>query len=486
MKNEKNFIPRDCNETEYLRSRLREWEAVFKNCRDGISVVDKNGIILRSNPAMQKLYQLSAEDYVGKSISELVRKGVFSISISEEVITSKKPVTLMQEISTGTKCLTMGVPVFGDDGELEMIVINSHDITELYSLNEKLSQSQLMADVYQAQLTDVRLAQLQNEDIIVRSKKMLDILDLARRLALVDTTVLITGESGVGKEVVAKVLHRANPDRSEKAFIIINCGAIPHNLLEAELFGYERGAFTGASTEGKPGSFELANGGSIFLDEVGEMPLDLQVKLLRVLQERNFKRVGGTKEINVDVRVIAASNKSLLRLVKTGNFRDDLYYRLNVVPLRIPPLRERKNDIVALATHFVHNFNKKYGFKKILSADLIDVMERYDWPGNVRELKNVVERMMVTSEKNVLRAENFPVDTFDEKIYSNNAINCSKNSSLKEIIEETERKAINDVLGSSRTIAIAAKRLGLSRATLARKMQMYGIKKRWTGLNNGI
>jgi PAS domain S-box-containing protein len=466
------------NELEYLRRRLREWEAVFENCRDGMSVVDKNGIILRSNPAMQKLYQLSAEDYVGKSVSDLVSKGIFSISISEKVIASKKPVSLMQEISTGPICLTMGVPVFGDDGEVEMVVINSHDVTELYLLKEKLIQSQKLADGFQAQLTDLRISQLQKEDIIVRSKKMLDILDLARRLAVVDTTVLIMGESGVGKEVVARILHRANPKRSDKAFITINCGAIPYNLLEAELFGYERGAFTGASKEGKSGSFELADGGSIFLDEVGELPLDLQVKLLRVLQEKSFKRVGGIKEINVDVRVIAASNKDLLSLVKRGNFREDLYYRLNVVPLTISPLRERKEDIVALSRHFLQRFNEKYGFKKILSAELIDVMERYDWPGNVRELKNIVERMVVTSEDSILKAEYFPVENFTERVNDSGIVNYFKDGTLKEILEGTEKRVINDVLENSRTTAIAAKCLGMSRATLARKMQKYGIKRR--------
>ena len=270
---------------------------------------------------------------------------------------------------------------------------------------------------------------------------MLDTLDLARRLAVVDTTVLIMGESGVGKEVVARILHRANPKRSDKAFITINCGAIPYNLLEAELFGYERGAFTGASKEGKSGSFELADGGSIFLDEVGELPLDLQVKLLRVLQEKNFKKVGGIKEINVDVRVIAASNKDLLGLVKKGDFREDLYYRLNVVPLKISPLRERKEDIVALSRHFLQYFNERYGFEKILSAELIDVMERYNWPGNVRELKNIVERMVVTSEENILKAEYFPVENVAERNNDNSIINHFKGSNLKEILEDTEKKA---------------------------------------------
>jgi PAS domain S-box-containing protein len=478
MKKEVDSTNKILYELDYLRKRLREWEAVFENCRDGISVVDKNGFILRSNPAMQNLYQLPADEYVGKNVTDLVKEGIFNISVSEEVISSKKPVSRMQEISTGIKCLTMGVPVFGDDGEVELVVVNSHDVTELYSLKESLIQSKKLVDGYQAQLTDMRITQMQKEDIIVRSKKMLDILDLARRLAIVDTTVLIMGESGVGKEVVARILHRANPKRSEKAFITLNCGAIPHNLLESELFGYEHGAFTGASREGKAGSFELADGGSIFLDEVGELPLDLQVKLLRVLQERNFKRIGGTKEINVNVRVIAASNKELLELVKKGKFREDLYYRLNVVPLKIPPLRERKEDIVALARHFVQYFNRKYGFEKILSAELIDVMERYDWPGNVRELKNFVERMMVTSEENIMRAENFPADNSAESLHLAPNHLTLKGNSLAEILADVEKKAIAEFLKNSKSTTIAARRLGISRATLARKMKKYGLKRR--------
>lgn len=484
MKTRKDPIPRKIyDEIEYLRRRLREWEAVFENLHDGISIVDKNGIILRSNPAMQKLYQLSAEEYVGKNVFELVKKGIFNTSISEKVFLTGEPVNLMQEISTGIKCLTMGVPVFGDDDEVEMVVVNSHDVTELYLLKERLLQSQKLADGYQAQLTDMRITQMQKEDIIVRSKNMLDILDLSRRLAAVDTTVLILGESGVGKEVVARLLHRANPKRSDKAFITINCGAIPHNLLEAELFGYNRGAFTGAAREGKYGLFELADGGSIFLDEVGELPLDLQVKLLRVLQERNFKRIGGTKEINVDVRVIAASNKNLLELVKTGKFREDLYYRLNVVPLKIPPLRERKEDIIALARHFLQHFNNKYVFEKILSAELIDVMEKYDWPGNVRELKNIVERMVVTSEANILKPEKFPADNSVERVNHAGSNNLFQDHTMKEVLEDTEKKVIKEVLKSSKTTTIAAKKLGMSRATLARKMKKYGIKRRTTCFN---
>lgn len=468
------------DEIEYLEKKVHQWEAIFENSLCGISVIDKNGKVLYSNPAMQKLYQLSAKDYVGKNTNELEENGIFNKSVAQEILLLKKPVSIMQEISSGKKCLTMGVPVFQDSGEIKMIVVNSYDVTELYKLKEKLVQSQKLADCYHKQLTEMRITQLKKEeDIIVRSKKMLNVLDLAQRVSAVDATVLILGESGVGKEVVARLLHRANSKRSKKAFVTINCGALPHNLLEAELFGYEHGAFTGASKEGKSGLFEVADGGSILLDEVGELSLDLQVKFLRVLQERNFKRVGGTKEINVDVRVIAASNKDLLELVNEGKFREDLYYRLNVVPIIIPPLRERKEDIFALANYFARHFNKKYQFEKILSSELIDIMERYDWPGNVRELKNIVERMMVTSEEDILIPENFPIDISPEKVnYDSWNTNYFQYNNINEILEDVECKVINEVLQNSKTTYIAAKQLGVSRATLARKMQKYGIKRR--------
>ncbi|MCG8402248.1 MAG: sigma 54-interacting transcriptional regulator, partial [Firmicutes bacterium] len=373
---------------------------------------------------------------------------------------------------------TTGAPILREDGQVEMVVVTSHDVTELYALKERLRQSQKLAFGYQAELTDMRIAQMQKDDIVVRSKKMLDILDLARRLAVVDTTVLISGESGVGKEVVATLLHRASPRRSDKSFIKVNCGAIPRDLLESEMFGYEPGAFTGAAKEGKLGLFELADGGSIFLDEVGELPLELQVKLLRVVQEKEFTRIGGAKLIKVDVRVIAASNRDLLELVDRGDFREDLFYRLSVVPLKLPPLRERKEDIVALAQYYVRLFNRKYCFEKVLSAELIDVMESYGWPGNVRELANVVERMVVTSKGNFLGAGEFPVENATPRINGRFRECLAGEKSLNKIIAETERLAIIDVLQNSRNTGSAAKTLGVSRATLARKMSKYGIRRR--------
>ncbi len=488
MENEQQYRT-DCGggdqELQDLRSRLREVDAAFESCHTGISIVDRYGRVLRSNPAMQNLLQLSVNEYVGRKMSDMVEEGVFNVSVSEKVISSGEPVSFLQEIKTGAKCLTIGIPVFGSDGELEIVVVSSHDVTELYLLRERLKQSQKLVNGYKAQLAD--LIQMQKKDVIARSKKIKDTLALARRLANVDTTILILGESGVGKEIVARLLHKANQRRSKQAFITINCGAIPRDLLEAELFGYEHGAFTGAAKGGKSGLFELADGGSILLDEVAELPLDLQVKLLRVLQEKEFIRVGGSKVIRMDVRIIASTNRDLLELVNKGLFRKDLYYRLNVVPLEVPPLRARKEDILPLATHYLREFNHKYGQEKILSADLIDVMESYHWPGNVRELMNVLERMIVTTEGNILQAGDFPVGNNQMVMKARSTITqsnypdqCLKEENLGMILKETEKAVIAEVLTGSRTTALAAKRLGISRSTLARKMRGYGIKRRST------
>jgi PAS domain S-box-containing protein len=459
-----------------MKERLHQMEAVFEHSCDGMSIVDRNGNIVLTNPAMMRLYRLSLDEYVGRNVDDLVREGLFNTSVSKKVIASGHTVSILQEIRTGVKCLTTGVPIFGADGEIEMIVVNSHDVTELYALKEKLRRSNIPDNEYLAEFPDIH--QLQREGIVVRSKKMLDALNLARRLASLDATVLITGESGVGKEVVATILHKDSPRRSGHSFVKINCGAIPPSLLESEFFGYEYGAFTGAAKEGRTGLFELADGGSIFLDEISELSPDLQVKLLRVLQEREFTRIGSSKVIKVDVRVIAATNKNILEIVSNGSFRQDLYYRLNVVPLNIPPLRERKEDIVALAQHYVRHFNKLYGFEKVLQAELIDVMENYPWNGNVRELINFVERMVVTSRGNILRVEEFPVEAPDSNDNDCSTESVFNDRDMKQILGETEKRMIATILKQNKNCEKAAEAMGISRATLARKMRKYGIKMR--------
>ncbi|WP_246582968.1 sigma-54 interaction domain-containing protein [Clostridium simiarum] len=310
-------------------------------------------------------------------------------------------------------------------------------------------------------------------DMIVEDKLMIDILKIVTSLSKVDTTVLILGETGVGKEGLAKYMHY-NSKRKDKPFITINCGAIPENLIESELFGYEAGAFTGASKEGKIGLFQLAHEGTVFLDEVGELPLEVQVKLLRVLQEKQIEKVGGIKSTKVDVRVLGATNKDLKDLVEKGEFREDLYYRLSVFPIEIPPLRKRKGDIVPLVKYFSKIINEKYNFKCEFEEEALDCLQWYEWPGNIRELKNIVERHIVMQREGFIRKNDLNDYIYKEGnrelTFSINNL-CIKGYGLKEIIQKIELEIIDDAIDRYGNIRMAAKALGVDPSTLIRKRQ---------------
>lgn len=279
------------------------------------------------------------------------------------------------------------------------VITNVRDITELISLNKKLQTEIDRADLYQSQL----MKESSDENIVCNSQAFSSILNIARKISRMDSTVLILGETGVGKEIVAQYIHKHSM-RDDKPYIKINCGAIPQNLLESELFGYVPGAFTGASAKGKSGMFELADTGTLFLDEIGELPINLQSALLRVLQDHEVTRVGGQKSKKVDVRIVAATNQNLEEMIEEGTFRSDLYYRLNVVSINIPPLRERKDDIPKLAEKTLENLNQKYGVHKVMSPHFIRHLLRGDWPGNVRELRNFIEKQFVLSDETILDA----------------------------------------------------------------------------------
>lgn len=319
------------------------------------------------------------------------------------------------------------------------------------------------------------------KDIIGISKPILDIVENIKNIAPTPATVLILGESGVGKELFSKAIHKFS-DRADKPFIKINCAAIPEDLLESELFGYEKGAFTGAYTT-KKGKFELANGGTIFLDEIGDMPISLQAKILRVLQEKEVERIGSSKPIKINVRVIAATNKDLQEMVNQGTFREDLYYRLNVIPIYIPPLRERKEDIPVIANSFVERFNKEYGKNVFLSEELMDLFLKYDWPGNVRQLQNTIERMVILSKKDVLTPEDLPKDIkIDRKTVKNpetHFVNIKTTPSKLELpktVEEIEKEAIINALEETNYIVKhAAKILGMTPRQVRYRMEKYGI-----------
>jgi len=430
---------------------------------DGIIVVDERGEIVSSNRAYKKMAdQLSREMSVseqypadgGFPLTELV------VRVSQQVCKTGSPVSLMQRFPGGREIMLTGNPVTGlQKKDITRVVVNCRDITELNELHRQLETSRQLTGVYQSELEALRKCDLERT-IVCHSRVMRNCLDLAVRVARVDSTVLISGESGTGKEVVARLIHQVGR-RAKAPFIRINCGAIPENLLESELFGYQPGAFTGARREGKPGLLELAHGGTVFLDEVGELPLALQVKLLTVIQERELTRVGGTRAVPVDIRFLAATNRNLARMVEEGLFRADLFYRLNVVPLCIPPLRERREEIPFLVAHFVHKFNEKYGLHKKIEQKVIDRLMTYHWPGNVRELENLVERLLVLSAEDNIGLQELPPH-FLEIPAGNNP--------------EDEKELIRRLYSRLRSTRKVAGVLGVNQSTVVRKMKKYDLR----------
>jgi transcriptional regulator with PAS, ATPase and Fis domain len=305
------------------------------------------------------------------------------------------------------------------------------------------------------------------DDIVVNSKKMKHIMDIIQIVSKVDSIVLITGESGTGKEKVVDAIYK-NSNRADKPLIKINCGAIPDTLFESELFGYEAGSFTGARKNGKMGFFELANTGTLLLDEIGELSLPSQVKLLRVIQEREVLRIGSAKPTPIDVRIIAATNRDLWQMVKEGKFRQDLYYRLNVININVPPLRERKDDIIPLAQYFVAMFNKKHNKDKKLSLALCQLFLEMEWPGNIREIENVIETMVVLAPGNILLPEHMPMQNNDEETQP--ALVLHGILSFKEAQEELERQLFENAAAKYHTTREIAHALGIDQSTVSRKM----------------
>ena len=453
------------NELADTKALKDEMDAVIQASFDGIVVTDGNGVVLRINDAYQRITGLNREELVGRNMSELTESGIYDHSDVIMVIESKKSVTFTQKLKSGKSILVTGNPIFNDNGELVRIITNARDLTELDQLRQEVEHANHLRRHYENELNRIRM----EDSFIAKATSSQNLQELITRVSKVDSTILIQGESGVGKEIVARELHHQSP-RWDKPYIKINCAAIPESLLESELFGYEKGAFTGARKEGKMGIFELAHQGTLFLDEVGDIPLHLQVKLLRVLQENEVTRVGGNYPIKIDVRVIAATNRNLRDMIKAKQFREDLYYRLNVVPIMVPPLRERKEEIEPLILHFLELFNKKYDLNKIINPQLIKAMQNYEWPGNIRELRNVIERAVVTSPDMVIQEINFPGS--EEHLFSSEEL---PSISLKLEIEQYEKELLKkyiDKYGSSRKVASV---LGTSQTTIWRKANQYGL-----------
>jgi len=452
-----------------IRMLKDELETIIESSYDGIVVTDGDGKVLKINTAWMKMvgYDEMENDELVLGMEE---KGVIFPSATLLAMSEKRRVSFIQNSLNGKKFLATGTPIFDSQENITRVVTNIRDIDELNKLRKQIEETMRLEKYYskEKKLDHFSFA---SENIVANSIEFGRILQTASNVAGVDSTVLILGESGVGKEVVANFIHKLSK-RKDKSLIKINCGAIPENLIESELFGYDTGAFTGANRKGKNGLIELAHGGTLFLDEIGDLPLNLQVKLLRVIQEKRLIRLGGEVEREVDVRIIAATNRDLKKMVEDGQFRSDLYYRLNVVPLEIPPLRKRKSDILPLCYHFIDIFNKKYFCNKDITSAVEKILLGYSWPGNIRELENVVERLIVTTNKDIIDEKDLPVFLLDDD-NSCEKIRLEGILPLKEATEILEKKLIEKVYKKYSNTYEMADVLGVNQSTVVRKIQKY-------------
>ncbi|AGL00932.1 sigma-54 interaction domain-containing protein [Desulfoscipio gibsoniae] len=471
-------LERVSSELNTVRHLYNQLDTIIETSFDGVMITDVHGRGVRINQALARLTGLDDSYFIGKRIDDLFRKGIFKWeSVTIKALQEKRTVTAYQYINpTGKEVLVTGNPVFDHLGKVTGVITNVRDITELNQLKEKLQQTQILNEQYHTELYQLLLEKFHHDTVIVENKEMQKILYLAIKLAQTDSTVLITGESGVGKEIVARVIHNSGDRAKYGKFVQINCCAIPETLLEAELFGYEAGAFTGAKKQGKMGLFELANKGSIMLDEIAEMPLSIQGKLLRVLQEQVLYRLGGTKPIKVDVRVIAAANKDLWECVREGTFREDLYYRINVIPIKVPPLRQRIEDIAPLALHFLKKCKEKHKIEKRLDSEALTELERYSWPGNVREMENIIERLVILYEGDVIQAQQVKEQLLlhDKKTIPPVTINYLL--PIKDAHDILDKELLDMAINRYTTSRKAAKALGISHSSVIRKMARYNIK----------
>jgi PAS domain S-box-containing protein len=459
-------------ELQHTIELKEEMNAIIESSFDGIFVTDGDCKVLNVNQAYSRITGVLPEEVIGETMDDLVKRGIYDKSVSVLVREQLKPITLTQEVKTGKTILVTGNPIFDKNNKLFRIVTNVRDITELNQLKREVEHAHELSQHYQTQLVKAQLQE--GDNYVFRSQKSIDMLDLVLRVAKVDSTVLIQGESGCGKELIADILYH-NSLRKDRPMVRINCAAIPPSLIESELFGYEPGAFTGANKAGKMGIFQLAHEGTLFLDEIGELPLSMQVKILRAIQEREIIRVGGVKAIPVDVRIIAATNRDLWQMVLDGEFRKDLYYRLNVVVIDVPPLRERMEEIPQLTHFFLKKFNNMYGLDKVIDEQVIEHLMAYNWPGNVRELQNSIERAYVTTPGRVIKEIRLFKEQYSEQGSFDDII-FPDDLKLKEAVEQIEKTMILRSLNKYKSTRKAAAHLGVSQPTIVRKAARYNIK----------
>lgn len=458
-------VIQDISEMEHSRNLLKQMEMVIEFSTDGIYVVNTEGITLLVNSAYEEITGFRREELVGRHMADLTKEGYFDQSVSLLVLEQKKRISVIQKIGGKKDVISTGTPVFNGSGAIEMVVTSVRDITQLNELKQELNKARSFSQIHQHRYAlefDGK-----EQAIVFRSSKMEQIYEQINHVAPFPTSILLSGPSGAGKEVVANLIHHLS-NRKDKPFIKVNCAAIPELLLESELFGYEAGAFTGANREGRIGLLELADNGTIMFDEIGEMPLSLQVKLLRVLQEKQVQRVGGTKPRNLDIRIISATNRDLREQIREGKFREDLYYRLQVVEIRIPSLAERPEDIEVLVEHYFSYYCRSFRIEKQLSEKTKHILNAYHWPGNVREMRNLIENMIVSVPSTVIEPHHLPQHIYDSTL-------PWSHGTLKQRVEEFEKRMIQEALEKHKSLRKAAAMLGVDHSTLIKKFKRWQL-----------
>lgn len=448
---------------------LQTFQAVFQASNDGIWVCDGMGKILSINKASERLNGITCDDFLGKNMQDVVNEGLVDQSVTLMVLKNKKQASLIQNVSsTGKQLLVTGTPAFDETGKLVLVVVNERDLTELNMLRHDLDQAHREKAKVRDELAGLTMLELNSQGLAMESPSMRRVVAKAMKLAHFNASkILILGESGTGKSMMAKFIHQ-NSERREKPFISVNCAALPESLFEAELFGYERGSFTGALKDGKAGLLEVAQDGTFFLDEIGETPLHLQAKLLKCLDDNEFMPVGSTKPRKIRCAIIAATNRNLEELVQAKQFREDLYYRLNALALEIPPLRSRPEDVLELTEKFVQMYNEQYKTDKRITPRGVELLLGHSYPGNARELRNLIKQAVVMSDDAVL----------DEalSVAMGGSIE-SDDLDLNAALERVEREYLaraRKIYGSTREIA---KHLGISQPSVVRKMARHGMNR---------
>ncbi|HGM3689661.1 TPA: sigma-54 interaction domain-containing protein [Clostridioides difficile] len=469
---------------------LEFYQKILEASHDEICVSDDKGIIIYCNKAFEENYGLKKEDIFGKNVSFLEDSGYSTKSPIPIVLKTKTKFSLEQDTQTGKKLIITATPIFDENGHLEFTVENCRDITELNNIKNKLEDTKKQVKKYKSEVETLYRTALRIEDtVIMDGIVMRPIINTVNHVSKTDVSVLLLGESGTGKSSLARYIHH-NSNRSNGPFITINCATISPQLLESELFGYTSGAFTGASTKGKVGLVELANGGTLFLDEIGDIPQNLQAKFLQLIQDRTFTPVGSLKNKKVDIRIISATNVDLVSKVKEKKFREDLYYRLNVIEIKLPPLRERRDNLVEIIKYYFNRYSSDFNLNKTISKEAMDAIANYRFPGNIRELQNIIQKILLTCTDNHITIDDLPniltknihitnngnkthISQINKVIISDSKSTNYKNKNFDTLIKEYEKNIILDAYEKFGSSYKVAKHLEISQSKANRLIRKY-------------